>query len=186
MSLLGVVVLSPVVFVVACVWRLVDWLSARRVTSSDQWIIGPRHLVRIATAALWAAVFGLALVTVLASVLVASYHREQRAGGDFSGLLTAALAVGVYAVVVPIANWLAMRALGVQPARLAALGSWAFLGAALLLAHQQIPGGGVQPGWFYGLVAPVPYALAAVAVVCVPAPAEDRRESDDPATADQA
>jgi hypothetical protein len=171
--LLLVVYLGPIVFAVVCARRLVQWRSTRRGAGSGRRIIAARYLMRLATATMLAAAFGMVLITVLAAVLVASYHREERTGGDFSGLQTAALAIGVYVILVPIANWLGMRLLAVRPAGLAAFGSWTLLGIALLLAHKQIPGGVIQPAWFYGVTALTPYALAAAAVACVPRQTEE-------------
>jgi hypothetical protein len=168
MLLPGVIDLCAIVFAVVCALRLLTWRSTRRGTRSDRQIASSRYLVRLATITLLAAAFGTVLVTALAAVLVTNYHREMRTGGDFGGLQTAVLTVGVYVIVVPIANLLGMRLLVVRPTGLAAFGSWALLGTALLFVQQQIPGGVIQPAWFYGLVALAPYGLAATAVACVP------------------
>jgi hypothetical protein len=183
MTLFDTVHLGAIVFAVVCARRLMAWRSTKRKTGSDGRIVAGRNLARLATAALLAAAFGMVLITVSAAVLVANYHREMRTDGDFRGLQTAFLALGVYVIVVPIANWLGMRLLAVRPAGLAAFGSWALLGATLLLVQQQIRGGVIQPAWFYGLVALAPYALAATAVACVPTQAEERiMASQDAAT----
>src|SRR5689334_16739311 len=147
-GLLGEIYLGAIAFVGVCAWRLVNWRSTRAAPGSDRRLLATGHLVRLATRTLLAAVFGTVLIMVLAAVLVANYHREMRTGGEFRGLQTAVLTVAVYVIVVPTANWLGMWLLAVRPASLAAFGSWMFLGTALLLVQQQIPGGAVQPAWF--------------------------------------
>src|SRR4051794_5062539 len=116
MTLLGVFALGAIVFALACARRLATWRSTRRGARSDRQVITSRYLVRLATTALLAGAFGMVLVTVSAAVLLMNYHHEMRTGGDFSGLRTVALALGVYVIVVPTANWLGMRLLAVRPA----------------------------------------------------------------------
>ncbi|WP_189330822.1 hypothetical protein [Actinoplanes ianthinogenes] len=160
MILFDVIYLGAIVFAVLCVRRLMAWRSAKAA-------LGPRHLMRLATVTVLAAGYGLVLITVVAAVLVANHRQET---GDFRGFQTLLMGLGAYVIGVPIANWLGMRLVGVRPAGLAAFGAWTLLGVALLLVQPLIPGGAVQPGWFYGLVALVPYAVAAAAVAAVPAP----------------
>ncbi|GLW33673.1 hypothetical protein [Actinoplanes regularis] len=172
MTLSVLIYLGATVFAVVCVLRLREWRSTGGGAGDGRRIIAPRHLARLATSALLAAAFGMVLITVLAAVLVESYQGERRSGGAFSGLQTLAMMVGVFVIVVPIANWLGLRVLGVRPAGLAAFGSWVLLAMALVFAQEHIPGGEIQPAWFYGFVALVPYAIATAAVVCVPPQAE--------------
>lgn len=160
-----VVYLAPIVFAAVCAQRLVTWRRA----GSGRRILTRRHLTRLVTATLLASGLGLILISLIAAVLLANYQRERHTGGDFSGLQTIVFAIGAYVVVVPLASWLGMRLLPVRPAGLAAFGAWGLLGVALMLAQMQIPGGKIQSAWFYGLVAVIPYAIAAAAVACVPA-----------------
>ncbi len=110
------------------------------------------------------AVLGFVLVSVLAAIPIADYHREY-APYHFG---SAALALGGFAIVLPAASYLALHAVGVRPAWLATLGAWPLFGIGLLVAQTRIPDGTVQSPWFYGTVAVLPYALAAALAVWAP------------------
>ncbi len=152
MGLLGVPSLVALLFA-GLVWARLQGAQGRRSS--------PR---RILTGAALGAGFGFLLVSVLAALLLESYARDT---SEWRGLGTAILTLASYVVVVPLANWLGLRILGVRPAWLAALGAWALLGLGEV-GLVYLLGGWRVPGWVYGLGAVPVYGLASAATVWVP------------------
>ncbi|WP_432972802.1 hypothetical protein [Dactylosporangium sp. CA-233914] len=117
---------------------------------------------RLLTTAVSAGVLGAVLVTLTAAVLLAMHRADER-GGDAGELRGAVLLTVGCAVALPAATWLTLRLMGIRPAWFAALGAWSLLGLCSGVAQAYLPGGALQPAWFYGLLAVLPFATGALA-----------------------